>query len=125
MRHAVFARNKAGSAVNGFFRMHRFTVDEYHEMISAGILTKYHKVELLDSTLVFDRDEKGPLYAAERIPQFWLINLVDKCVECYSRPQGGREPAYRVIKTLSRDGDLTLVLDGKKYGALPVKQLLD
>jgi len=81
-------------------------------------------IEVAESSLISDREEKGPIYAAVGIPHYWIVNLVDGCVECYSRPQAGRSPSYRSVKTLSDAEVLTLVLNGKKHGELPVKQLL-
>ena len=43
-------------------------------------------VEVSESTLAFDRHVKGSLYARERIPEYWVINLVDSVVEIYRDP---------------------------------------
>jgi Uma2 family endonuclease len=195
---------KPHAAVNGFVQVHRFTVEEYHHMIDAGILTTNHKVELLDgrivdkmpqnpphstsltclydwlgtllsradwtlrvqlpatltksepepdiaiargprtlyqfrhpgpldivqvievsdSSLIADREEKGLIYAAAKIPHYWIVNLIGGCVECCSRPQSGRRPAYRSVETFTKNDLLLLVLDGKKYGELAVSQLM-
>lgn len=195
---------KPPTALNGFVQMHRFTVDEYHHMIDAGIFARNHRVEFLDgwvvdkmpqnpphtrsvsrinlwlldllpkadwtlrmqfpvtlaisepepdiaiargpntlfdlrhpgpqdiaqiievsdSSLLYDREEKGPIYAAAKIPHYWIVNLIDGCVECYSRPQAGRRPAYRTVKTYTKNDLLLLVLDGKKYGELAVSELM-
>lgn len=32
-------------------------------------------IEVSDSTVAFDREEKGSLYAEARIPEYWLVNL--------------------------------------------------
>ncbi|MFO0881688.1 MAG: Uma2 family endonuclease [Gemmataceae bacterium] len=47
-------------------------------------------VEVADSSLEYDRQEKGPLYAEAGIPEFWLVNLVEARLEVHRRPQGGR-----------------------------------
>lgn len=43
-------------------------------------------VEVADSSLRFDREEKLPLYARAGIPEFWLVNLVDRVLEVYRDP---------------------------------------
>ena len=41
-------------------------------------------IEVADSTLVYDRDTKVPLYAKYRIPEVWIVNLRERCVDVYS-----------------------------------------
>jgi Uma2 family endonuclease len=43
-------------------------------------------VEVAESSLAYDRDRKGPLYAAAGIQDYWLINLPERCVEVYRQP---------------------------------------
>jgi Uma2 family endonuclease len=43
-------------------------------------------VEVADSSLRFDRDEKGSLYARARVPEYWIVNLVAHLVEVYRDP---------------------------------------
>ena len=45
-------------------------------------------VEVADSSLVIDRGRKLRLYAREGIPDYWIVNLVDDCVEVRRRPAG-------------------------------------
>jgi Uma2 family endonuclease len=62
-------------------------------------------VEVADSSLLFDRDQKGSLYARARVVDYWIINLVDRLLEIYRDP--GPDPAaahgwrYRSRITLS------------------------
>ncbi|NJN48882.1 MAG: Uma2 family endonuclease [Alkalinema sp. RL_2_19] len=44
-------------------------------------------IEVADSSLEYDRTVKGPLYAEAQIPHYWIFNLLDRQVECYSQPQ--------------------------------------
>lgn len=46
-------------------------------------------VEVSDSTLRFDRSEKLYLYATHQIPEYWIVNLIDNCLEVYRQPQDG------------------------------------
>jgi Uma2 family endonuclease len=43
-------------------------------------------VEISDSSLEFDRHEKGTLYARAGIADYWIVNLVDRVVEVYRKP---------------------------------------
>ena len=43
-------------------------------------------IEVSDSTLAYDREVKAPLYAAEAIAEYWIVNLADRCVEVHRRP---------------------------------------
>ncbi|OAB61926.1 hypothetical protein AY599_20425 [Leptolyngbya valderiana BDU 20041] len=43
-------------------------------------------IEVSRSTLHFDRTIKAPLYAAERIAEYWIVNLNDRQLEVYRQP---------------------------------------
>ncbi len=62
----------------------------------------YLLVEVSDSTLAKDRNIKLPLYAANGIPELWIVNLVDQQIEVYTDPQG---EAYltRTVQPLTGD----------------------
>jgi Uma2 family endonuclease len=45
-------------------------------------------VEVSDSTLSFDRTHKVALYANAQIPEYWIVNLVDRTLAVYRQPQG-------------------------------------
>ncbi len=49
-------------------------------------------VEVSDTTLEHDRRRKGSLYARVEIQDYWIVNLIDRCVEVYREPNKG---AYR------------------------------
>jgi hypothetical protein len=44
-------------------------------------------VEVADSSLDFDRDVKGPMYSKAGIADFWIVNLIDDCIEVYRQPR--------------------------------------
>lgn len=46
-------------------------------------------IEVSDSTLCFDREQKRRLYAHHNIPEYWIVNLIDNCLEVYRQPQDG------------------------------------
>src|SRR5438876_3640550 len=43
-------------------------------------------IEIAESSLVFDRTEKGSLYARAGIVDYWVVNLVDRVLEVYRDP---------------------------------------
>jgi Uma2 family endonuclease len=45
-------------------------------------------IEVSDSTLAFDQNQKLCLYARHNIPEYWILNLNDTCLEVYKDPYG-------------------------------------
>ncbi len=43
-------------------------------------------IEIADSSLIYDRDIKGAMYAEAGISDYWLFNLSDNRLEAYSEP---------------------------------------
>jgi Uma2 family endonuclease len=43
-------------------------------------------IEVADTTLEFDRVDKGRLYAASGITDYWIVNINERCVEVYRQP---------------------------------------
>jgi Uma2 family endonuclease len=43
-------------------------------------------IEVADSSLGFDRERKGSLYARARVADYWIVNLVDHVLEVYREP---------------------------------------
>jgi Uma2 family endonuclease len=43
-------------------------------------------IEISDSTLAFDWEVKGSLYARERVAEYWIVNLVESVVEVFREP---------------------------------------
>lgn len=62
-------------------------------------------VEVADSSLTIDRGRKLRLYAREGVPEYWIINLVDRCVEVRRRPAG---EDYSEIHVFHRGDTITL-----------------
>ena len=44
-------------------------------------------IEVADFSLDDDREVKGPLYARNRIAEYWIVNLIDDCLEVYRSPR--------------------------------------
>jgi Uma2 family endonuclease len=50
--------------------------------------------EVSDTTLFIDRGRKAALYARAGIPEYWLVNLVDRQVEVYRSPIADASAPY-------------------------------
>lgn len=46
-------------------------------------------VEVSDTSLDYDRTVKVSLYAEGGVPEYWIINLVDNCLEVHRNPSAG------------------------------------
>ena len=56
-------------------------------------------IEVSDTSLAKDRLEKSRLYAEAGIVEYWIVNLVDGCIEIYRDPRDGR---YQSCQTKNR-----------------------
>jgi Uma2 family endonuclease len=82
-------------------------------------------VEVADSTVTSDRLDKGRIYARNRIPVYWIINLIDGQVEVYESPSGpGATPAYGKQATYHPGSTVPFVLNGQTVASVPVADLL-
>lgn len=55
-------------------------------------------VECADSSLRYDRGKKLAAYARAGIPEYWIVNLVDACVEVYGEPNDTRYAKTRTAR---------------------------
>lgn len=78
-------------------------------------------VEVADTSLQFDRFQKGPQYAAAGISEYWIVNLAQRCVEVYRGPAAGKYPAPEVVRF---DGTVEIVLAGEHVGKIAVADIL-
>ena len=82
-------------------------------------------IEVSNSTLDTDREDKGILYAADSIPTYWIVNLIDNIIEVYTDPDSAAEPpAYRTRTDYAPGQTVPLVLDGVTVAMIPVADLL-
>ncbi|HIK33834.1 MAG TPA: Uma2 family endonuclease [Oscillatoriales cyanobacterium M59_W2019_021] len=63
-------------------------------------------VEVSDTTLAADREIKIPLYAEAQIPEVWIVNLNEQCVEVYRQPQ---DSEYRDVRIFRRGESLSIL----------------
>lgn len=68
-------------------------------------------LEVADSSLEFDRHQKGSLYARAGIPEYWIVNLREAVLEMYRDPgQASEAPygwRYRTTATVGREAVAT------------------
>lgn len=55
-------------------------------------------VEVAESSLLYDRETKGPLYAASGVPEYWIVNVNSRRVEVYDQPIEGRYSRARLFE---------------------------
>ena len=67
----------------------------------------YLIIEIADSSLDNDRNVKGPLYAENCIVEYWIVNLVDDCLEVHRQPRP--DGTFADVRTLRR-GDTVDVI---------------
>lgn len=73
-------------------------------------------IEVADSSLMYDRDVKMPLYARANIPEAWIVNLIDRWIEVYRDPSpAGYTTLLRILpgKSIAPQAfaDMTIAAD--------------
>jgi Uma2 family endonuclease len=82
-------------------------------------------IEVADSSLLRDQQDKARIYARANIACYWIINLIDRRVEVYSQPSGPVSvPAHGSIQTVQSGDSIPLELDGSVIATLAVSDLL-
>lgn len=82
-------------------------------------------VEVSNTSLDSDRDDKIPMYARDGIPVYWIVNLVDRQVEVYEQPTGASpSPTYGSQKICKSGDSISVVLGSVNAGAVAVVDLL-
>jgi Uma2 family endonuclease len=77
-------------------------------------------VEVADSSLEDDRMQ-ADIYGRAGIPVYWLINLIDRQVEVYSKPGPS---GYQSLEVFVPPHALTVMIDGVEVGEIPVAEIL-
>ena len=77
-------------------------------------------IEVSDTTVDYDRDEKLPRYATANIPAAWLIDVQNLTIEHYTQPRNGKY----LVKKLVEQGD-TLVAQSIEALQLDVDRIFE
>ncbi|MCA9710755.1 MAG: hypothetical protein KDK70_33245 [Myxococcales bacterium] len=100
----------------------RFTVEEYRKLGEVGILAEDERVELLEGWIVPKMVHDPP---HDNAVEYWIVNLVDRCVECHEQPLAAESvPHYGRVTSRSAGEQVELVLDGRSIASIPVADLL-
>nr|MDJ0732849.1 Uma2 family endonuclease [Nostocaceae cyanobacterium] len=62
-------------------------------------------IEVSDSTVKYDREEKIPLYAQAKIIEVWLVDMNEESVEVFREP---KQDEYEDIKKFMRGESLEI-----------------
>lgn len=71
--------------------------DDFYEQDHPRPSDVFLLIEVANTSLLYDRTEKLPRYAAAAIPEVWLVNIAQRAVEQYAEPENGRYTLYRVV----------------------------
>ena len=83
----------------------------------------YVLIEVSDSTLAGDRTTKLKLYAENNIPEYWIVNLPDDCVEVCTRPVAA-EQRYDSRVVYGRGQSVPLTIAGLAPVSVAVDSIL-
>ena len=82
-------------------------------------------VEVADSSVGRDRGIKRRLYARAGVPVYWIVVLPERVIEVYADPSGPTdEPTYASPRRFAVGEMISVVIDGREVGAVPVADLL-
>ena len=83
-------------------------------------------IEVAEASLAFDREHKGSLYARAQVPDYWIVNLLDRVLEVYRdpAPSAGAPYGWR-FSALLRLGAADAVSPlAAPHARIPVAELL-
>ena len=73
--------------------------DDFYAAAHAGPADILLLIEVSDSSLLFDREVKLPLYALHKISELWVVNLIEDLIEVHREPRDG---VYQAVSRLRR-----------------------
>jgi len=76
-------------------------------------------VEVADSSLTHDRERKRRLYARAGVPEYWLINLSDYCLEVFRNPAREKYQFHLILAPAETIAPLT-----QPHHSITVSELL-
>lgn len=80
-------------------------------------------IEVADTSLDHDRQDKGRLYGRAAIACYWVINVPDRQVEVYTDPTGPTaDPGYRRRQDYDIHAAVPFILEGQERGPVPVRE---
>ena len=77
-------------------------------------------VEVSNTSLDTDREDKLPIYARAGVGVYWIVNVVDREIEVHEQPSATGYASKRVFKP---GDDVPFVLGGATADTIPVTEL--
>jgi Uma2 family endonuclease len=82
-------------------------------------------VEVADTTLRRDRGVKKRIYAAARLPIYWIVNLKMRRIEVFTHPTGpAARPTYAHRRDYGPEEAVPVVIDNTDVGRIRVQDIL-
>jgi Uma2 family endonuclease len=82
-------------------------------------------VEVSDTSYKVDRSVKWTLYAAAKVPVYWIVDVNRKRLEIHTEPTGqGEKAGYAQPRTLGPDDEVPLVLDGREVARFVLREIM-
>ena len=82
-------------------------------------------IEVADSSLLRDQQDKTRIYARAGIPIYWIVNLVDRVLEVYDQPTGPSDaPSYQNSQSFAVGDAVPFILDGTLIATISAVDLL-
>jgi Uma2 family endonuclease len=72
--------------------------DDFYETAHPQAQDIFLLIEVSDSTVMYDREEKIPLYAQANIEEVWLVDINEQIVEVYQQPTAA---GYQLMQKFS------------------------
>ncbi|AVZ31193.1 Uma2 family endonuclease [Nodularia spumigena CS-584] len=79
--------------------------DDFYETAHPQPQDIFLLIEVADSTVMYDREEKIPLYAEAKIMEVWLIDINAQIVEVYQQPTAA---GYQVMQKFTCGQSLSI-----------------
>jgi len=82
-------------------------------------------VEVADASIELDQRTKQRVYASAGIAIYWIVNLIERRVQVYTRPSGpAEEPGYGHRQDVAAGESLSVIVGGKEVGRVAVADIL-
>lgn len=82
-------------------------------------------VETSESSLAHDQGWKKRIYAKDRVPVYWIVNVPDRRIEVYTEPSGpAANPDFAKRQDFGSGDEVPVIVDGKEWGRIAVNEVL-
>lgn len=82
-------------------------------------------IEVSDTTLRRDRGMKLRSYARAGIPQYWIVNLIDRQIEVYTQPTSNSDATrYEQMTAYQADAEVPVAIAGQELFRISVAAVL-